>query len=145
MGPSMAQRRMLCVTAPAENHSLPVLGVRPGPDRGHLDGPRAVQHRRSTRCCLAIAMVRRLRLDDVLYGLTDLLVEQGPAGQIRSDNGPQFADPPSRPERLDIGSAGLARGRCSLSAQSVGGRLSRELQLDARGQVAQPSDLNRAL
>jgi len=40
--------------------------------------------------CQAIVVVRRLTFDDVLQVLTDLLVERGPPGHIRSDNGPEF-------------------------------------------------------
>ncbi len=43
-----------------------------------------------TRECLAIVVARRLTSDDVLQVLTDLFVERGPPGHIRSDNGPEF-------------------------------------------------------
>jgi transposase len=43
-----------------------------------------------TRECLAIVVARRLTSDDVLQVLTDLFVEHGPPGHIRSDNGPEF-------------------------------------------------------
>jgi putative transposase len=43
-----------------------------------------------TRECLAIVVARRLGADDVLQILTDLFVERGPPGHIRSDNGPEF-------------------------------------------------------
>jgi putative transposase len=43
-----------------------------------------------TRECLAIVVARRLSSDDVLRALTDLFVERGPPGHIRSDNGPEF-------------------------------------------------------
>ena len=41
-----------------------------------------------TRECLAIVVARRLTSDDVLQVQTDLFVERGPPGHIRSDNGP---------------------------------------------------------
>jgi putative transposase len=43
-----------------------------------------------TRRCLAIVVARRLRSDDVLHCLTDLMSHHGPHEQIRSDNGPEF-------------------------------------------------------
>jgi transposase InsO family protein len=43
-----------------------------------------------TRECLAVVVARRLTSDDVLQVLTDLFVERGPPGHIRSDNGPEF-------------------------------------------------------
>jgi transposase InsO family protein len=43
-----------------------------------------------TRECLAIVVARRLSSDDVLQALTDLFVERGPPGHIRSDNGGEF-------------------------------------------------------
>jgi putative transposase len=43
-----------------------------------------------TRECLAIVVAQRLSSDDVLRALTDLFVERGPPGHIRSDNGPEF-------------------------------------------------------
>jgi len=43
-----------------------------------------------TRECLAIKVERRLRSDEVLDALTDLLVRHGPPEHIRSDNGPEF-------------------------------------------------------
>ena len=43
-----------------------------------------------TRRCLAIVVARRLRSDDVLHCLTDLMSEHGPPEHIRSDNGPEF-------------------------------------------------------
>jgi putative transposase len=39
-----------------------------------------------TRRCLAIVVARRLRSDDVLYCLTDLMSRHGPPEHIRSDN-----------------------------------------------------------
>jgi putative transposase len=39
-----------------------------------------------TRRCLAIVVARRLRSDDVLHCLTDLMSEHGPPEHIRSDN-----------------------------------------------------------
>lgn len=43
-----------------------------------------------TRRCLAIVVARRLRSDDVLHCLTDLMSRDGPPEHIRSDNGPEF-------------------------------------------------------
>jgi transposase InsO family protein len=43
-----------------------------------------------SRECLAIEVSRRLRSDDVLQVLADLMVQRGPPGHIRSDNGPEF-------------------------------------------------------
>lgn len=43
-----------------------------------------------TRLCLAIVVARRLRSDDVLHRLTDLMSEHGPPEHIHSDNGPEF-------------------------------------------------------
>ena len=43
-----------------------------------------------TRRCLAIVVARRLRSDDVLHCLTDLMSRHGPTEHIRSDNGPEF-------------------------------------------------------
>ena len=43
-----------------------------------------------TRECLAIVVARRIKSDDVLHCLTDLFVEHGAPGHIRSDNGPEF-------------------------------------------------------
>ena len=43
-----------------------------------------------TRRCLAIVVARRLRSDDVLHCLTDLLSQHGPPEHVRSDNGPEF-------------------------------------------------------
>ena len=43
-----------------------------------------------TRECLAIEVARRLRADDVLYRLAELLVHRGTPEYIRSDNGPEF-------------------------------------------------------
>ena len=43
-----------------------------------------------TRQCLAIEVARRLRSDDVLQVLADLMVQHGAPGHIRSDNGPEF-------------------------------------------------------
>jgi putative transposase len=43
-----------------------------------------------TRRCLAIVVARRLRSDDVLHCLTDLMSRNGPPEHIRSDNGPEF-------------------------------------------------------
>jgi transposase InsO family protein len=43
-----------------------------------------------TRRCLAIVVARRLRSDDVLHCLTDLMSRHGPPEHVRSDNGPEF-------------------------------------------------------
>ena len=43
-----------------------------------------------TRECLAIEVSRRLRSEDVLHILTDLIVRNGAPDHIRSDNGPEF-------------------------------------------------------
>jgi putative transposase len=43
-----------------------------------------------SRQCLAIPVARRLNADDVLATLTELFVEHGPPGFIRSDNGGEF-------------------------------------------------------
>lgn len=43
-----------------------------------------------TRQCLAIAVARRLKSDDVLASLTELFVQHGPPAFIRSDNGGEF-------------------------------------------------------
>jgi transposase InsO family protein len=43
-----------------------------------------------TRTSLAIVVARRLRSDDVLHCLTDLMSRHGPPAHIRSDNGPEF-------------------------------------------------------
>ena len=42
------------------------------------------------RQCLAIEVARRLRSDDVLQVLADLMVQHGAPGHIRSDNGSEF-------------------------------------------------------
>ena len=44
-----------------------------------------------TRECLAIRVARRLRSEDVLDCLADLMTERGVPGHVRSDNGPEFA------------------------------------------------------
>jgi transposase InsO family protein len=44
-----------------------------------------------TRECLAIDVERRLRSDDVRYGLAELFVPRGGPPHIRSDSGPEFA------------------------------------------------------
>ncbi len=56
-----------------------------------------------TRRCLAIVVARRLRSDDVLHCLTDLMSRHGPPEHIRSDNGPEFVAKACAP-----GSAGSA-------------------------------------
>ena len=43
-----------------------------------------------TRECLAIAVSRRLIVDDVLERLSDLFIQRGTPDDIRSDNGPEF-------------------------------------------------------
>ncbi len=43
-----------------------------------------------TRRCTAIVVARRLRTDDVLQCLTDLMSRRGPPKHVRSDNGPAF-------------------------------------------------------
>ena len=43
-----------------------------------------------TRQCLAIEVARRLRSDDVLQVLADLMVRHSAPDHIRSDNGPEF-------------------------------------------------------
>ena len=43
-----------------------------------------------TRRCLAIVVARKLRSDDVLHCLTDLMVAHGTPEHVRSDNGPEF-------------------------------------------------------
>jgi transposase InsO family protein len=43
-----------------------------------------------TRECLAIDVARKLKADDVLERLSDLLVRRGVPEHIRSDNGPEF-------------------------------------------------------
>ena len=43
-----------------------------------------------TRECLAIDVARRLKRDDVLARLSDLLIERGPPDYVRSDNGSEF-------------------------------------------------------
>ncbi len=43
-----------------------------------------------SRECLAIEVARRLRSDDVLAVLSELMVRRGTPGYIRSDNGPEF-------------------------------------------------------
>ena len=43
-----------------------------------------------TRRCLGIVVARKLRSDDVLHCLTDLIVAHGTPEHIRSDNGPEF-------------------------------------------------------
>ena len=43
-----------------------------------------------TRRCLAIVVARRLRSDDVLHCLADLMSRYGPPEHVRSDNGPEF-------------------------------------------------------
>jgi transposase InsO family protein len=49
-----------------------------------------------TRRCLAILTATRLRSDDVLHCLTDLMSRHGSPEHIRSDNGPEFVA--KRPE-----------------------------------------------
>lgn len=58
-----------------------------------------------TRECLAIVVARRLTSDDVLQVLTDLFVERGPPGHIRSDNGPEFV---AKMVRSWLGQVGVA-------------------------------------
>jgi len=43
-----------------------------------------------SRECLAIEVSRRLRSDDVLQVLANLMVHHGPPDHIRSDNDPEF-------------------------------------------------------
>ena len=43
-----------------------------------------------SRECLAIKVAPKLRSDDVLATLTELMVHRGVPGYIRSDNGPEF-------------------------------------------------------
>ena len=43
-----------------------------------------------TRECLAIEVVRHVRADDVLQGLTRLFVSDGVPAHLRADNGPEF-------------------------------------------------------
>jgi len=43
-----------------------------------------------TMTCLEIVVAWRLRSDDVLHYLTELLTRHGPPEHIRSDNGPDF-------------------------------------------------------
>jgi transposase InsO family protein len=43
-----------------------------------------------SRECLAIAVERKLKSDDVLHVLTELFVERGVPDHIRSDNGSEF-------------------------------------------------------
>ena len=43
-----------------------------------------------TRECLAIAVERRLRSDDVLHTLAELFARHGAPEYLRSDNGPEF-------------------------------------------------------
>ncbi len=43
-----------------------------------------------TRECLAIDVGRRLRADNVLFRLSELMIERGVPDHIRSDNGPEF-------------------------------------------------------
>ena len=43
-----------------------------------------------TRECLAIEVARSRRVDDVIFRLTELVVEHGPPAYLRSDNGPEF-------------------------------------------------------
>lgn len=43
-----------------------------------------------TRECLAFDVARRLRADDVLFCLSELMIERGVPNYIRSDNGPEF-------------------------------------------------------
>jgi transposase InsO family protein len=68
-----------------------------------------------TRECLAIVVARRLTSDDVLQVLTDLFVERGPPGHVRSDNGPEFV---AKVVRGWLGRVGLRR--CSSSPAARG-------------------------
>jgi putative transposase len=43
-----------------------------------------------TRQCMAIEVARRLRSDDVLQVLAELMIQHCPPDHIRSDNGPEF-------------------------------------------------------
>jgi len=43
-----------------------------------------------TRECLAIDVARRLRADDVLFRLSELMIDRGVPDHVRSDNGPEF-------------------------------------------------------
>jgi transposase InsO family protein len=75
-----------------------------------------------TRRCLAIAVARRLRSDDVLQCLTDLFVEHGPPEHIPSDKRPRVRRQPA------LAWQGRVKRR---GGQSPGEWLLRELQLEA--------------
>ena len=57
-----------------------------------------------SRECLAIVVARRLRSDDVMACLADLLTQHGVPDHIRSDNGPEFVAKAVRTwlDRLDV-------------------------------------------
>jgi putative transposase len=84
-----------------------------------------------TRRCLAIVVARKLKSDDVLHCLTDLIVAHGTPEHIRSDNGPEFV---ARNLRAWLGRIGIKT--LFIARQPVGERLLRELQLQAPRRVA---------
>jgi len=82
-----------------------------------------------TRECLAIVVARRLRADDVLQALTDLFVERGPPGHIRSDNGPEFVAKEVRGWLGSVdrrGRRALTHSRCR--SARCGGHVTRKAQ-----------------
>ncbi len=57
-----------------------------------------------TRECMAIKVARRIRSDDVIHALTELIVVNGAPEHIRSDNGPEFT---SKMVREWLGTVGV--------------------------------------
>ena len=84
-----------------------------------------------TRRCLAIVVARKLRSDDVLHCLTELIVAHGTPEHIRSDNGPEFV---ARNVREWLGRIGVTT--LFIEPEPMGERLLRELQLQAPRRAA---------
>ncbi len=89
-----------------------------------------------SRECLAIKVAPRLRSDDVLATLTELMVRRGVPEYIRSDNGPEFTAKRVRDWIERIGAKILYR-----AWEPMGERLQRELQREAKGRTAKRRDL----
>ncbi len=93
-----------------------------------------------TRECLAIRVDRQLRSTDVIDVLSDLFILRGVPDHIRSDNGP-ITGRSSSPKRCGSGSPPLARRLPTLSRQSLGERLLRELQCQVPRRTTRRRDL----
>ncbi|QDV34694.1 Integrase core domain protein [Tautonia plasticadhaerens] len=84
-----------------------------------------------TRECLAIAVARELKADDVLERLSDPFVRRGVPGPIRSDNGPEFTAQAvrGRLERVGVTTLNIEPGSPwgGGDIESFNGKLSDEL------------------